>query len=264
MRSLTLAPGEAVFRRGDPSTAVYIVERGEIAILSGDGETEFEVARLSDGDLFGESGVLESRARSASAVAILPTTLLETEADAFLKAFGIDNDRALSLLKLLCHRLRATTRRATQAEGELHAVDPALADATEVGSRSRLRLIPDSERLHRLLGRDAVEIRRLPFQVGNRFGGETSPIASPTTYCIPARAEVDLSSPHFEIRRRGGRLVVRDLSQRVGTLLNGQLLSRYSSEAVAEIRPGDNLVIAGDANSPFRFRLVFDPKRPPA
>ena len=253
MQPLTLRPGDAVFRRGDPSDAVYVIDRGEIVIRTG--ESEIDVVLLGDGDLFGEAGVLENRPRSASAYALTPTTLLKTDAEPFLKAFGIDNDRALSLLKLLCHRLREMTRRATRAESELHLVDP---DAP-AGAPSRLRLVPDGERLRRLIGGEPVEIHHLPFQVGNRYGGETSPISSATRYCIPARADAELAAPHFEILRHEQELVLRDLSIGIGTVLNGQRLTHHGHEAVGAIRQGDNTVVAGGVDSPFRFRLIWEP-----
>jgi CRP/FNR family transcriptional regulator, cyclic AMP receptor protein len=260
MRALTFKPGDFVFRAGEPSSAVYVIDHGEIAIRSGEGDAAIDIIRLHDGDLFGESGVLEGRTRSASAVAVVPTTLLETEASAFLKAFGVDNDKALSLLKLLCRRLRNTTRQVTDAHADHDAAAPA-EDADRPGNAlppARLHLIPDSERLFRLVGPETVEIGKFPFLVGNRYGGETSPISSDWSYCVPAATDTELSAPHFEILRRSGVFVVRDLSHRTGTIVNGTLLSRYSEESVVELNLGENSVIAGQVGSAFRFRLVVD------
>ncbi len=261
MHTLKLNAGDVVFRAGDPSSAVYIIEHGEIAIRSGEGDAAIDVVHLHDGDLFGESGVLEGRTRSASAVALVPTTLLETEAGVFLHAFGVDNDRALSLLKLLCRRLRNTTRQATLAQAELgtFTMQEAGDELAAAPPPTRLHLIPDSERLLRLVGPETVDIGNFPFLVGNRYGGETSPISSNRSYCIPAATEPGLSAPHFEILRRGGNFVVRDLSHRTGTIVNGTVLSRYSAESVVDLVIGENQIIAGEIGSPYRFRLIVDP-----
>ncbi|MGD0109493.1 MAG: cyclic nucleotide-binding domain-containing protein, partial [Rhodopila sp.] len=101
MPSLQVPAGATIFRTGDPSQAVFIIEDGEVAITVNGG---IEVARLYPGDLFGESGVLEARPRAATATAMTATTLLVTEADTFVRAFSMDNDRALALVKLLCRR----------------------------------------------------------------------------------------------------------------------------------------------------------------
>jgi CRP-like cAMP-binding protein len=46
-----------IFSLGDKSTAVYVIEHGEVALIVDDG---IEVARLHAGELLGEAGVLEN------------------------------------------------------------------------------------------------------------------------------------------------------------------------------------------------------------
>jgi len=241
MQPIHLPAGATIFRAGDPSVAVYVIEDGEVAITVNDG---IEVARLLPGALFGESGVLEARVRSATATAITATALLVTDAAVFLHAFGMDNDRSLALVKLLCSRLRSTSLRAANPDHP-----PPVHTA--------IRLLPDDPRLTSDYGMEAVEVRHIPFQVGNRYGGETLPIASTHACCIPARAATDLAAPHFEILRRDGRLGVRDLATRNGTIVNGTAITRASANAFVPLRIGDNAVVAGRADSPFRFRIHF-------
>jgi CRP/FNR family cyclic AMP-dependent transcriptional regulator len=239
MQPMHVPAGATIFRTGDASEAVYVIEDGEVAITVGDG---IEVARLHAGELFGESGVLEVRTRAATATAITATTLLATSSETFLHAFGMDNDRALALVKLLCRRLRSTSLRAA------HPNQPAPVDAA-------IRLLPDHHRLTTDFAMVPVDVRHLPFQVGNRYGGETLPIASTHTCCIPARGDINLAAPHFEILRRDGRLGVRDLGTRNGTIVNGTAITRASLSAFVPLRSGDNTVIAGPPDSPFRFRI---------
>jgi CRP-like cAMP-binding protein len=61
--------GEPVFYQGDPGLGMYIVQEGSVAIVIAekDGE-EKELAILSDGDFFGELGLLDESPRSASAL----------------------------------------------------------------------------------------------------------------------------------------------------------------------------------------------------
>jgi CRP-like cAMP-binding protein len=250
MQSMTVPAGESIFAPGDPSSAVYIIEDGEIAIRVGEGAAETEVARLVAGELFGESGVLESRPRAARAVAIRPTVLLVTPREDFLHAFGLENDRALVILKLLCRRLRGSNQRLAQP-------DPAPGDTPA----HVLRLFPADDRIAAAMP-DEVDVTYLPFQVGNRFGGETLPIASNRSLCIPARGDPELSAPHFEIVRRGGHVSVRDLASRTGTIVNGIAIGRSSAEPFTTLRSGDNFITAGRATSPFKFRLRLGPGAP--
>jgi CRP-like cAMP-binding protein len=256
MQTMQVHAGATIFRTGDPSLAVYVIADGEIAITVGDGAACKEVVRLRAGDLFGESGVLEARCRAATATATIATTLLVTEAETFFHAFGMTNDRALALVKLLCRRLRDTSLRAAQTDPP-HTPQlsqppvPASIDIEE----AIIRLMPDRGRLVTEFHMVPIEVRHLPFVVGNSFGAEISPVASNQSCCIAARGEIDLSAPHFEILRRDGELGVRDLRSRFGTIVNGTVLTRASLDTFALLYTGANDVIAGRPNSPFRFRI---------
>ena len=242
MRQICFPPGATIFQAGDPSLAVYVIEDGTVAIHVGDG---VEVARLQAGELFGESGVLESRPRAATAIATSRVTVLETDAAQFMDAFGLANEGAVALLKLLCRRLRTTTAR---------TVDAARPDSSRPAP---LRLLPNHARLVEEFAMAPIDIRHLPFQVGNRFGGEAIPVDATHAYCIPARAEANLSAPHFEILRRDRRLGVRDLFSRLGTIVNGTPLSRGTPDNFIPLQPGENDIIAGRRDSPFRFKLLL-------
>jgi CRP/FNR family transcriptional regulator, cyclic AMP receptor protein len=60
---------EAIFFRGDPSQALYIIKSGEI-ILNLDVQDKFEeLLRLRTGDSFGDNAVLEGAKRNFNAIA---------------------------------------------------------------------------------------------------------------------------------------------------------------------------------------------------
>jgi putative ABC transport system ATP-binding protein len=74
--TVELAAGEVLFRQGDPSDVVYVVESGEIELyreLSDGGEEDLAVIR--EGGYFGELGPMMNLPRSASARALTPVTL---------------------------------------------------------------------------------------------------------------------------------------------------------------------------------------------
>jgi len=259
MQTMHVEAGATIFRTGDASLSVYVIEDGEVVIPVGDTAGGIEVVRLHAGDLFGESGVLEARARTATATATTASTLLVTDAESFVHAFGMDNDRALSLVRLLCRRLRDTSRRAAQSDqsqGTAAAlpVADAAASSEDIGD-AVIRLMPDRGRLVSQYHMVPIEVRRLPFRVGNRYGGETRPVSSDQSFCLDAPDEPDLAAPHFEIVRCNGELGVRDLGSRVGTIVNGNVVSVDSPDRFVALFPGANDVVAGRPNSPFRFRI---------
>lgn len=73
---VTLGAGEFLFRQGDPSDLVYLIQSGKIEILreKEDGQEE-HVTVIGPGGYFGELGPMLKLPRSASARALQPTVL---------------------------------------------------------------------------------------------------------------------------------------------------------------------------------------------
>jgi len=66
-KTLTLKPGEVLFREGDEANAMYVVKHGTLRILSG--STILETVR--EGGLIGEMAIIEEHMpRSATVIAI--------------------------------------------------------------------------------------------------------------------------------------------------------------------------------------------------
>ena len=102
---------EPVFREGDPGTALYIVDTGEIRILLGgaDGK-EVVLSLLGSGEFFGELALLDGEPRSADAVATVPTELLILPRDDFLRLLREVPAVAVNMLAALSRRFRRTDR----------------------------------------------------------------------------------------------------------------------------------------------------------
>ena len=65
---------EVIFVQGDPGLGMYIIEKGNVDIISEPGKNR--LADLSDGEFFGELALLDDSPRTASAVATTDCTLL--------------------------------------------------------------------------------------------------------------------------------------------------------------------------------------------
>jgi CRP/FNR family transcriptional regulator, cyclic AMP receptor protein len=71
----SVAPGKTIIREGGFSNDFYVIEDGTVSV-----EREGEhVADLGPGDVFGEQGLLEKQARSATVVATSPVRLIKIE-----------------------------------------------------------------------------------------------------------------------------------------------------------------------------------------
>jgi CRP-like cAMP-binding protein len=85
-RWLQYAPLEVVVREGDESRALYVVGAGEAAVLHG-GE---EVARVAEGEVFGEMAFLSGEPRSATVRAVEALGVVEIDSGA-LRALLTDH-----------------------------------------------------------------------------------------------------------------------------------------------------------------------------
>ena len=85
----SLKPNEYLFKQGDEPENMYIVKAGQIGIfISAEDKPDIQVAVVGVGELIGELGLFDKKARSASAKAlseaslvILPYTALEKQLD---------------------------------------------------------------------------------------------------------------------------------------------------------------------------------------
>jgi small-conductance mechanosensitive channel/CRP-like cAMP-binding protein len=80
-RVLLYAAGEAIVREGARGNSMFLVMRGEAVVTLAN--TSGEVARLHDGDFFGEMSLLTGEPRTATVTAATDCRLLEIGVDAF-------------------------------------------------------------------------------------------------------------------------------------------------------------------------------------
>lgn len=109
LRRRSLKKGEALFRKGDEGSSLYIVREGSVKIaLPSEMGDEVVLAIFSGGDFFGEMALLDGMPRSADAVALDQSELFSLNRGDFL-AFLRDNEEAMqSILSCLSMRLRKT------------------------------------------------------------------------------------------------------------------------------------------------------------
>lgn len=98
--------GEVIFRQGDKSKIMYIVQEGKVRIYRQAWGMEKTLSVLGQGDFFGEMAMLNNTARSASALALTDVKLLAFDRQAFenliVNNFGI----AIRIIHTLAQRLQ--------------------------------------------------------------------------------------------------------------------------------------------------------------
>ena len=96
--------GEVIFRAGDPGDEFFIIRGGKVAVQLGDRTVDV----LGEGDVFGEMALIDSGTRSATVVAETDCVVVPVGEKQFLFMSSEAPYFALSLMRILVARLRAT------------------------------------------------------------------------------------------------------------------------------------------------------------
>jgi len=87
------APGEAIVRKGQEGTSMFVIVRGSVRVQIPESTYQKTLGKLSEDDFFGEMSLLTGEPRSASVVAEEETEVLRIEKDAMKPIF--ENNPAL-------------------------------------------------------------------------------------------------------------------------------------------------------------------------
>jgi CRP/FNR family transcriptional regulator, cyclic AMP receptor protein len=110
MTRRTVPQGAMIFAKGDPGTTLMAVLSGSvrISVTVGDGH-EAVLNIIKPGQVFGEIALLDGRARTADAVALVDCTLMVIERRDFIPFLHNEPDVTLKLIETLCARIRRTS-----------------------------------------------------------------------------------------------------------------------------------------------------------
>ena len=103
----TYSPGDIIFKEGDIGLAMYIIWSGRVAIVKGNMDNPTVLGYRGVGEIIGEMGLLESRPRSATVVALEEVRALSLTRQDFETLLQENPSVGLSILSTLSARLRA-------------------------------------------------------------------------------------------------------------------------------------------------------------
>jgi CRP/FNR family cyclic AMP-dependent transcriptional regulator len=105
--SRDLPAGETLFHAGEPGESLFVVRRGEVELFIKDTAGQKIVLTVAgEGEIFGELALLDRGARTATAVALVDTQLLELDRGDLLLLFQKTPAAALRLLAAMGHMTR--------------------------------------------------------------------------------------------------------------------------------------------------------------
>ena len=111
METRTYSEGDVIVREGDPGGSMFTVDIGRVGIYSDYGKAnQLLLAEICPDHYFGEMGLFENTARSATAVALDKETAVSviTEKN-FCEFFRTNPARVLAIMQQMSHNLRRRT-----------------------------------------------------------------------------------------------------------------------------------------------------------
>lgn len=110
LEKITLKDGETLFERGDRGDALFIIEAGQIQIVTFDQNgTELLLNTMSPGEIVGELALLDGKPRSATARAVGECSLYRLKQESFIKLIYQSSHLDEYLIRLLSARVRYST-----------------------------------------------------------------------------------------------------------------------------------------------------------
>ena len=107
----TYDSGEIVFREGDQSGEMFIVQEGKVVVTKQVAGNEVFLATLDRGDFFGEMALLDDAPRSATVVATEPLEVVTIYRNDFLQILQENFSITRKVLAELSKRLRNASNR---------------------------------------------------------------------------------------------------------------------------------------------------------
>ena len=140
--------GESIVRQGDPSDFLFVVMQGVVSIVVRDGDDEYEVTKLSEGQMIGEMAVIMEDKRTASVIASGEVIILKLANVVFKKVMAVIPEAGLSMMKILCERLKKASKPPIHRDMTANAPVPALEilSLLPVAFMQRHRVIPVKKR----------------------------------------------------------------------------------------------------------------------
>jgi len=109
---IAVQAGDFFFREHDEASAMYVLERGSVAVIKGWHGRELLLRRLGPGDCFGEMALMDLFPRSASVRALADCSAIELTAANLYRLFERDTEQfaliQMNIGREVCRRLRET------------------------------------------------------------------------------------------------------------------------------------------------------------
>jgi hypothetical protein len=264
--------GQIIFREGDHSTDAYRILAGKIAISIDNQGQPFRLAELGPDTIFGEMAMIDDKPRSATARATEDAELEVITADEFNRQLLEDPKTLLPYLSCFFERLREANNRlrleVRRRMGAGRATEVPAVDAppfsrpwistgteeTEAGPPpTQLRLVAEPS-CASMVNPPEIEVTKFPLLLGRQSTG--AELFGKLHVSIRNDKPYQVSRHHAAIEQEAAGFFVRDRGSTLGSWVNEIPIGLDVGSAAAPLERGENLLILGREDSPFRFKIM--------
>ncbi|MFM2044943.1 MAG: hypothetical protein RLY86_3519 [Pseudomonadota bacterium] len=116
--------GEVIFRQGDPGDSLYVVEKGQVRIWTGNPDHPTLLGIVEEGGVFGEMAIFDRKPRMANASADRDSVLMRMPATVMRESLYGADPLVRQLVQILIDNIRKMARRIDEMEGRCAVPDP--------------------------------------------------------------------------------------------------------------------------------------------
>jgi Cyclic nucleotide-binding domain/FHA domain len=249
MAQVKFDAGHVFYRPGDPSERAYLIESGQVEILTDDGR---RLGTLKSGDIFGEMALVQESPQTFQARATAAGTAEALTAAEFEQSLLKEPARAKQYLIRLFEKIRVLAARASEEP------EP---EATESHTPPGLKLTPMTPRAKECLRESGWVLPKLPFRIGRVSDAKEMEALDLNDLWIIDEKPYQVSRNHLSIDQwEPGRYVVRDRGSFLGAVVNGKQIGGKSKSRMAELKAGENTLAVGSVDSPYMFTISVPAK----
>lgn len=110
-------PGEVIIRQGELGDCMYVIQEGEVEIISRSGGREVRLAVRGKGEFVGEMALFDSEKRSAEVRALGAARLLTVDRKNLMNRVHEDPSLAYRLIQSLIRRVRELSEEVARLRG---------------------------------------------------------------------------------------------------------------------------------------------------
>ncbi|CAI8262878.1 MAG: Cyclic nucleotide-gated potassium channel [Opitutia bacterium UBA7350] len=261
LRKERFGVGSYIFREGEYGEHAYRILEGKVEVLVCKESQELSLARLCEGEVFGEMGMISGLPRSASIKAITAVTLeIMTEED-FNESLLFSPDALSPYLSSIFQRTRLLNQHVMDLElkGASYRQENVRNRLNQASGIQSVRLVADSDELKKQTALHDRLIDEFPFFIGRRRETAAVDVFQKNHLAIYDEKPYTISRNHCAIELHDEAIYIRDRGSHAGTIVNNVRINGSGTNIDrVKLDAAENTLILGDAESEIRFKLIVE------